>query len=261
MPKRPRESAANSASKKAKLGEEPAFSQDLQWREVGENESGTSSLIVLDGPGAAHSSAVAGFDIDGCIIKTKSGKKFPTGPNDWKFLFDCVPSKLKELHTSGTKLVFFTNQAGIEKKKADARELKTKFQDIINALGVPVQVFVSTGENHYRKPSAEMWKYMENTCNGGTKIDRKKSLFVGDAAGRKKNWAPGKAKDFSCGDRMFAANLGVRFYTPEEFFLGESPAPYEWSAPNPAEFLNKTAKEAQPLSKLHSEVSELLSSC
>lgn len=250
---------AESIAKKAKLAEdESAFSQDLQWREVGESESGLPLLLVLDGPGAAHFSAIAGFDIDGCVITTKSGKKFPTGPNDWKFLFDCVPAKLKELHTSGTKVVFFTNQAGIEKKKSDVHELKKKFKDIVNSLGIPVQVFVSTGENHYRKPSAEMWSYMESSCNGGIKIDREKSLFIGDAAGRKKNWAPGMPKDFSCCDRMFSANVGVRFHTPEEFFLGKPPAPFEWIAPNPVEFLKSTegATEGVPQHslKLHAEV-------
>ena len=40
-------------------------------------------------------------------------------------------------------------------------------------------------------------------------------MFVGDAAGRAKGWAPGKPKDFSCTDRMFAANAGVQFATPE----------------------------------------------
>ena len=43
-------------------------------------------------------------------------------------------------------------------------------------------------------------------------MNRKQSIFVGDAAGRAKNWAPGKPKDFSCSDRKFAANLGVSKY-------------------------------------------------
>jgi hypothetical protein len=43
-----------------------------------------------------------------------------------------------------------------------------------------------------------------------------KSFFCGDAAGRKRS--NGK-KDFSCSDRLFAINLGLKFYTPEERFL------------------------------------------
>lgn len=45
-------------------------------------------------------------------------------------------------------------------------------------------------------------------------------MYVGDAAGRAKNWAPGKPKDFSCGDRMFAANIGIDFATPDAVKLG-----------------------------------------
>ena len=43
-------------------------------------------------------------------------------------------------------------------------------------------------------------------------VDRPQCLYVGDAAGRAKEWAPGKPKDFSCSDRKFAANLGVSKY-------------------------------------------------
>jgi bifunctional polynucleotide phosphatase/kinase len=39
------------------------------------------------------------------------------------------------------------------------------------------------------------------------------ALFVGDAAGRK--------NDYSDCDRHFCDNLGIRFFTPEEFLLGD----------------------------------------
>ena len=54
-----------------------------------------------------------------------------------------------------------------------------------------------------------MWKYFEQNCNKSEMIDLSKCVYVGDAAGRPKNWAPGKVKDFSCGDRMFAHNLNI----------------------------------------------------
>jgi len=38
----------------------------------------------------------------------------------------------------------------------------------------------------------------------------------------------GKKKDFSCSDRKFAHNLNLKFFTPEEYFLNEDPAKFEW---------------------------------
>lgn len=50
----------------------------------------------------------------------------------------------------------------------------------------------------------------------------KESFYCGDAAGRVANWAPGKKKDHSMADKLLAENLGLKFYTPEQFFLGHS---------------------------------------
>lgn len=63
--------------------------------------------------------------------------------------------------------------------------------------------------------------------NGSDKIDMSASFYCGDAAGRPDNWAPKKKKDFSCSDRLFAKNLGLKFFTPEEHFLNQKPAPFK----------------------------------
>lgn len=55
--------------------------------------------------------------------------------------------------------------------------------------------------------------------------DLKESFYVGDAAGRE--------SDFSCVDRKFAANIGIQFYTPEEYFLGETPSKFSWGSFEP----------------------------
>ena len=252
--------ASDIAAKKAKE-DMSRLDCDLEWKEEGQLKPGIPELIYLDGKDALHSSKVAGFDIDWTIIKTKSGKKFPTGQSDWTFLYDSVPKKLRELHDAGTKVIFYTNQGGIEKGKQDTKSLLAKIEDIINAVGIPIQVFVSTGNTHYRKPSTAMWDFMVSRCNGGLKVDPTISLYVGDAAGRPKSWAPGKPKDFSAGDRMFAANVGCQFATPEEYFLGEKPsAVFNWGSFDIKKFMS-TAEDSSIPSKLHSDVSCLYIIC
>ena len=52
-------------------------------------------------------------------------------------------------------------------------------------------------------------------------------IFVGDAAGRK--------KDFSCSDRKFCYNIGYyydkefTFKTPEEYFNNKKEEPFDWN--------------------------------
>jgi bifunctional polynucleotide phosphatase/kinase len=58
--------------------------------------------------------------------------------------------------------------------------------------------------------------------NSGLKIELSESLYCGDAAGRPQGWAPKKKKDFSCSDRLFAMNIGIKFFTPEEHFQVKS---------------------------------------
>lgn len=62
--------------------------------------------------------------------------------------------------------------------------------------------------------------------NGGFDVDKTNSFYVGDAAGRQKDWAPGRKKDHSKVDRLMAMNIGLQFQTPEEHFLGHKAVPY-----------------------------------
>jgi bifunctional polynucleotide phosphatase/kinase len=120
-------------------------------------------------------------------------------------VYDCIPEKLNELRQNGWKIVLFTNQ----KKKSEA---DVPFGDIVHKvdklLGEDVDIFISHRNDYLRKPVMGMWdKFLE--LNG--KIHE--AYYVGDAAGRK--------DDFSISDRLFAHNIGIPFFTPDEFFLKE----------------------------------------
>lgn len=57
-------------------------------------------------------------------------------------------------------------------------------------------------------------------------VDYSESFFVGDAAGREAGWKAGYGADHSRVDRYFAMNVGLGFFTPEEFFLQEAAIPF-----------------------------------
>ncbi|XP_041850126.1 bifunctional polynucleotide phosphatase/kinase [Melanotaenia boesemani] len=209
------------------------------WQQIG-------NLLLYTAAGVKASEKIAGFDIDGCIITTKSGKVFPTAPDDWKILYPEIQPRLASLLKKGYKVVFFTNQMGIAKGKLRPEVFKSKVEDILATLQLPVQVFVATGPGIYRKPVMGMWNHLCEKANDGVTVDKMQSIYVGDAAGRPENWAPGKKKkDFSCSDRLFALNIGLQFHTPEEYFLGWKSAPYSLPQFDPRK-LDSTARLYDP---------------
>ncbi|XP_035894043.1 uncharacterized protein F21D5.5 [Anopheles stephensi] len=176
-------------------------------------------LHVYTSAGVVASDRVAAYDMDGTLIKTKSGNVFPKSIDDWQIAFPEVPGKLKTLHRNGFKLVIFTNQAGIGKGKVRIEDFRQKIEALVRKLAVPMQVFIATGAGKYRKPRPGMWQTLCERQNDGVPIDRARSFYVGDAAGRPELKKPIKRKkDHSCADRLLALNVGISFLTPEQHF-------------------------------------------
>ncbi|XP_041657837.1 bifunctional polynucleotide phosphatase/kinase [Cheilinus undulatus] len=218
-----------------------------------------SNLLLYTAAGVKGSDKIAGFDIDGCIITTKSGKVFPTAPDDWRILYPEIQPKLSSLLKKGYKVVFFTNQMGIAKGKLRPEVFKSKVEDILATLQLPVQVFVATGPGIYRKPVMGMWNHLCEKANDGVTVDKAESFYVGDAAGRPENWAPGKKKkDFSCSDRLFALNIGLQFLTPEEYFLGWKAAPYKLPSFDPRAIDSSLSLYDPPSASLTSSKTEVI---
>ncbi|KAK4034952.1 polynucleotide kinase 3 phosphatase-domain-containing protein [Parachaetomium inaequale] len=181
---------------------------------------------------------IAAFDLDSTLITTASGKRYPDDPADWKWWHHTVPGRLQQLYNEeGYRVVIFTNQGGLtlhpdpkakapKSAKNRVPAFKQKCGAVLSQLDIPITLYAATGKDIYRKPRPGMWTEMKDDYDlAESDIDRENSVFVGDAGGRTAEpKGPGAAaKDFSCSDRNLAHNIGIKYQTPEEFFLGEQP--------------------------------------
>jgi bifunctional polynucleotide phosphatase/kinase len=139
--------------------------------------------------------------MDDTLITPASGAKFAKGRKDWRWLYPEVPEMLKKLHADGVNILIISNQKGISKGNVSAKDVTGKIQDFANEVGVPLHAILATEDDQYRKPSRGLWKFFLTKIYDNHPVDLAKSIFVGDAAGRPVNWAPGRKKDFSCTDR------------------------------------------------------------
>lgn len=166
-------------------------------------------IIVKNGNLSKKPHAV--FDLDYTLIKTKSGRKFPKDGDDWVYLYDNTRDMLLEMNAA-YNIILFTNQKGI--RKADKRtEFMKKLDQIIGDLGIRLHIYISIQDGYYRKPFTGLWELFVNN-----KPVLDKTFYCGDAAGRK--------EDFAATDLMFAHNIGIPFYLPEQVFLKQDISVY-----------------------------------
>ena len=178
---------------------------------------------------------IAAFDFDDTLIATKSGLKFAKGEDDWRWWHPTVPARLKQLHAEGYAIVVLSNQGGVSLKSdpkipngmKGLNDFKGKASAVFKALDLPMSLYAATEKDLFRKPRTGMWEQLLKDYGlADGEVDLEGSVFVGDAAGRAVDPKARVKKDHSCSDRDFAANVGIGFSTPEEFFLGEEVKPF-----------------------------------
>ena len=151
------------------------------------------------------------FDLDYTLIKTKSGKKFPTNKFDWELLYQEIPSCLEKISKSKGIIGIVSNQKGLK-----TQQQITDWIDKIKAISKFIKldfVFASIGDDRYRKPMPGSYDYIKSQFEfiNWTKISAESKIYyIGDAFGR--------TKDFSDTDVKYAHNCGFKFKTPEVFF-------------------------------------------
>lgn len=174
------------------------------------------------------------FDMDGTLIKTKSGKTFAVDENDWTLWDPSVRTILQRLHAENKYLAIISNQSGIKASKIPRASLQSKVDKIIEAIGVPMDFICAIEDDRFRKPRPGMWEFLTYarramaSRNLGSNSDSNydhadstasildpsvvpfftPSTYVGDAAGRPKEGS--RNKDFADSDYKVALNLGVQ---------------------------------------------------
>jgi len=150
-------------------------------------------------------------DLDGTIIKTKSGNNLPVDKDDWELR----PNIISAIKSYGPEYLFIvTNQGGIERgiiTQADFEEkleriialLRSLFRDEITVKAYYCQY--NNSSNPFRKPNTGMIDFFKEKYD----VKNYQSMMIGDASGK-----PG---DFSDSDRKCAENAGIMYLDVEDF--------------------------------------------
>ena len=157
-------------------------------------------------------------DLDGTLIKTRSGKTFAQGMWDMELRLD-VLRKLKEIEPE--YLFIVTNQGGIgqfftEKdfeKKIDYVEVAVRDYIKHKELKSVDSIYCPTMDkkDKYRKPNTGMLLYFVKEYDLLSKYSKSDMLMIGDASGK-----PGQ---FSDTDYLTALRFGIQYLDVDDLLL------------------------------------------
>ena len=155
-------------------------------------------------------------DLDGTLIKTKSGETFPKGIWDMEFRFEVldVIAKIKP-----DAVFIVSNQGGIEQGFVDKSffELKLEYikysiEDYTNILTDAKYCFSNNKDNFYRKPNTGMLDeaiHNYKVWYNKEQVMPIECLMIGDASG--------KVGQYSDTDKKTAENFGCDYLDVEDF--------------------------------------------
>jgi bifunctional polynucleotide phosphatase/kinase len=166
-------------------------------------------------PYVAISKLLVSTYLDATLVVTKPGKFTAVDPLNWDWWHTTVPAKLRQISEEGYRIVIFTNQGRLTTtegaKAVTASLFQAKVESIFQALDLPATIYAACANDNWRKPRTRAWEHYVETVLSGCTVDFDGSYLVGDAAGR--------PQDHTDADRHFSMNVGIRFYTPKEYFL------------------------------------------
>lgn len=156
-------------------------------------------------------------DLDGTLIKTKSGETFPKGIWDMEFRFEVLDT-IKEMQPLAVLIA--TNQGGIESGFVSMEAFEIKMKYIMHALREYLDVFSEYAfcpsndkDYYYRKPNTGMLVSLLHSAEihwyGYKNITKEDCIMICDASG--------KEGQFSDIDKKTAENFGIDYMDVDDF--------------------------------------------
>lgn len=157
-------------------------------------------------------------DLDGTLIKTRSGETFPKGIWDMEFRFDVLDA-IKRIQPLAIFIV--SNQGGIEKGFVDECHFQYKKEYIAYSISEYTGVSItscrycsSNDEGHkYRKPNTgmldDLFRDVWRRLLRSEYLTEEDCLMIGDASG--------KEGQYSDTDKKTAENFGCDYLDVEDF--------------------------------------------
>lgn len=143
------------------------------------------------------------LDLDGTIIRTKSGSEFPKNEDDWKFL-PGILNKIKKYSEDGYVICIVSNQGGIEMGHVTHEFVNNRLLKISNEIEDYIRIGINTiycpsiDMTYDRKPNPGMAYTLALQLN----LNLRESIMVGDAES----------------DKLFAYNAGIgEFFYATDF--------------------------------------------
>lgn len=185
---------------------------------------------------------IAAFDFDLTLAVPKNGE-IDNNAGNWKYKFQrrIIREKLDSLRHRDYLIVLFSNKSGLSEE--EKQQFWIKISSFMEDLNIPMIGFFSLQFDHNRKPFPGMWEFLVDWID--RRVDLKYCFYVGDLAGREKEWQKGMEADLGDTDRKFAKNIQIQFFTPEEYFLDAKKAEFKLTGFHPDTLLLYETKQKE----------------
>lgn len=192
--------------------------RNVAWNSVKEN------VIVRKVANDKPRDKVAAFDLDGTLTIWRTGG-WPSKLEHYELWSSTVPAKLRAYYDEGFKLVFFTNQGGIQSahngKKATL--VKRVINWIAQLVDRPIHAVLSTRSlkkdpGSFHKPTGKMWSVATKFLNKGQPFNVGESFFVGDSADISDEQGGVDLRFAQAVSNEHGDGVELKFYSPTEHF-------------------------------------------